>query len=162
MQRFLICRNVFRNARVGTTDRLQGQEAPVVIYSLTTFSPEHAAARNGISLRSGPTQCREVACSGGSDCRWHLCLLEPECRSPRQMQLANALCRYVDPFSTHDRLRCRSDDSCVIRYQETRFGLLLRHLRTKFNEQGFDAAKRSSPFPVRKSAKSAQSAVQSF
>jgi len=23
-------------------------------------------------------------------------LLEPECRSPRQMQLANALCRYVE------------------------------------------------------------------
>jgi hypothetical protein len=76
MQRFLICRNVFRNARVGTTDRLQGQEAPVVIYSLTTFSPEHAAARNGISLQSGPTQCREVGAQavvivGGTSVFWN-------------------------------------------------------------------------------------------
>jgi superfamily I DNA and/or RNA helicase len=29
-------------ARVGTVDRFQGQEAPVVIYSMTTSSPEEA------------------------------------------------------------------------------------------------------------------------
>ncbi|MGB7793565.1 MAG: AAA domain-containing protein, partial [Terrimicrobiaceae bacterium] len=28
-----------RNARVGTVDKFQGQQAPVVIYSLTTSSP---------------------------------------------------------------------------------------------------------------------------
>jgi hypothetical protein len=28
-------------------------------------------------------------------------LLEPECRSPRQMQLANALCRYVELAASH-------------------------------------------------------------
>ncbi|MGA7904004.1 MAG: AAA domain-containing protein, partial [Terrimicrobiaceae bacterium] len=30
------------NARVGTVDKFQGQQAPVVIYSLTTSSPEDA------------------------------------------------------------------------------------------------------------------------
>ena len=31
-----------KNARVGTVDKFQGQEAPVVIYSLTTSTPEDA------------------------------------------------------------------------------------------------------------------------
>jgi uncharacterized protein len=30
------------NARVGTVDKFQGQQAPIVIYSLTTSSPEDA------------------------------------------------------------------------------------------------------------------------
>jgi superfamily I DNA and/or RNA helicase len=30
------------NARIGTVDKFQGQQAPVVIYSLTTSSPEDA------------------------------------------------------------------------------------------------------------------------
>jgi superfamily I DNA and/or RNA helicase len=30
-------------------------------------------------------------------------LLEPECRSPRQIQLANALCRYVEMAKIADR-----------------------------------------------------------
>jgi superfamily I DNA and/or RNA helicase len=29
-------------------------------------------------------------------------LLEPECQTPRQMQLANALCRYAELASTSD------------------------------------------------------------
>jgi superfamily I DNA and/or RNA helicase len=34
--------NRLPNARVGTVDKFQGQQAPVVIYSLTTSSPEDA------------------------------------------------------------------------------------------------------------------------
>ena len=34
--------NRIPNARVGTVDKFQGQQAPVVIYSLTTSSPEDA------------------------------------------------------------------------------------------------------------------------
>ena len=33
-----------QNARVGTVDKFQGQQAPVVIYSLTTSSPEDVRA----------------------------------------------------------------------------------------------------------------------
>jgi hypothetical protein len=48
-----------KGVRAGTVDRFQGQEAPVVIYSI-----------------------------------------EPECKTPRWMQLANALCRYVELAQT--------------------------------------------------------------
>jgi hypothetical protein len=36
---------------IETVDKFQGQEAPVVIYSLTTSSPEDAPRGNGISLQ---------------------------------------------------------------------------------------------------------------
>src|SRR5262249_25078078 len=88
--------NRMRNARVGTVDKFQGQEAPVVIYSLTTSSPEEAP--RGMEflyslnrLNVATSRARALVILVGSPR-----LLEPECRSPRQMQLANALCRYVE------------------------------------------------------------------
>jgi uncharacterized protein len=83
-------------ARIGTVDKFQGQEAPVVIYSLTTSSPEDAP--RGMEflyslnrLNVATSRARGMVIVVGSPL-----LLEPECRSPRQMQLANALCRYVE------------------------------------------------------------------
>ncbi|HWZ43215.1 MAG TPA: TM0106 family RecB-like putative nuclease [Candidatus Saccharimonadales bacterium] len=83
-------------ANIGTVDRFQGQEAPVVIYSLTTSSPEEAP--RGMEflyslnrLNVATSRARALAILLGSPR-----LLEPECRSPRQMQLANALCRYME------------------------------------------------------------------
>ena len=83
-------------ARIGTVDKFQGQEAPVVIYSLTTSSPEDAP--RGMEflyslnrLNVATSRAQGMAIIVGSPL-----LLEPECRSPRQMQLANALCRYVE------------------------------------------------------------------
>src|SRR5262245_43787728 len=88
--------NRMRDARVGTVDKFQGQEAPVVIYSLTTSSPEEAP--RGMEflyslnrLNVATSRARAMVILVGSPR-----LLEPECRSPRQMQLANALCRYVE------------------------------------------------------------------
>ena len=88
--------NRLRNARVGTVDKFQGQQAPVVIYSLTTSSPEEAP--RGMEflyslnrLNVATSRARAMVILVGSPR-----LLEPECRSPRQMQLANALCRYVE------------------------------------------------------------------
>ena len=57
------------NARVGTVDKFQGQQAPVVIYSYDLLA-RGCAARNGISLQSQPAECRNVARSGVGDCRW--------------------------------------------------------------------------------------------
>lgn len=86
--------NRLKNARVGTVDKFQGQEAPVVIYSLTTSSPEDAP--RGMEflyslnrLNVATSRARAIVIVVGSPR-----LLEPECRSPRQMQLANALCRF--------------------------------------------------------------------
>jgi uncharacterized protein len=83
-------------ACVGTVDKFQGQQAPVVIYSLTTSSPEDAPrgmeflySLNRLNVATSRAQAMVIVVGSPR-------LLEPECRSPRQMQLANALCRYVE------------------------------------------------------------------
>jgi predicted RecB family nuclease len=83
-------------ARVGTVDKFQGQQAPVVIYSLTTSSPEDAPrgmeflySLNRLNVATSRAQAMVIVVGSAR-------LLEPECHSPRQMQLANALCRYVE------------------------------------------------------------------
>ncbi len=88
--------NRLRGARVGTVDKFQGQEAPIVIYSMTTSSPEEAP--RGMEflyslnrLNVATSRARAMVIVVGSPL-----LLQPECRTPRQMQLANALCRYVE------------------------------------------------------------------
>ncbi len=85
-----------RGIRVGTVDKFQGQEAPVVIYSLTTSSPEEAP--RGMEflyslnrLNVATSRARSTVILVGSPK-----LFEPDCRTPRQMQLANALCRYLE------------------------------------------------------------------
>jgi superfamily I DNA and/or RNA helicase len=92
--------NRLKNARVGTVDKFQGQEAPVVIYSLTTSSPEDAP--RGMEflyslnrLNVATSRARALVIVVGCPR-----LLEPECRSPRQMQLANALCRFAELAQT--------------------------------------------------------------
>src|SRR4030095_6569760 len=84
------------NALVGTVDKFQGQQAPVVIYSLTTSSPEDAPrgmeflySLNRLNVATSRAQAVVIVVGSPR-------LLEPECRSPWQMQLANALCRYAE------------------------------------------------------------------
>jgi predicted RecB family nuclease len=79
---------------VGTVDKFQGQEAPVVIYSLTTSSPEDAPrgmeflySLNRLNVATSRAKTAVVVVGNPR-------LFEPECRTPRQMQLANALCAY--------------------------------------------------------------------
>lgn len=81
-------------SRVGTVDKFQGQEAPVVIYSMTTSSSEEAPrgmeflySLNRLNVATSRARC---ACILVASPR----LFEPECSTPRQMQLANAFCRY--------------------------------------------------------------------
>jgi predicted RecB family nuclease len=89
--------------RIGTVDKFQGQEAPVVIYSLTTSSPEEAPrgmeflySLNRLNVATSRAMTAVILVGSPR-------LFEPECRTPRQMQLANALCAYremaveVDP-----------------------------------------------------------------
>jgi uncharacterized protein len=79
--------------RIGTVDKFQGQEAPVVIYSLTTSSPEDAPhgmeflfSLNRLNVATSRAMSTVIVVG-------NLSLFEPDCRTPRQMQLANALCR---------------------------------------------------------------------
>jgi predicted RecB family nuclease len=83
-------------AQVGTVDKFQGQEAPVVIYSLTTSSPEDAPrgmeflySLNRLNVATSRAMSNVIVVGNPR-------LFEPECRSTRQMQLANAFCRYLE------------------------------------------------------------------
>ena len=80
--------------RAGTVDKFQGQEAPVVIFSMATSRPEDAPrgmdflySLNRLNVATSRARCLVVITASGF-------LFEPECRTPRQMKLANAVCRY--------------------------------------------------------------------
>jgi predicted RecB family nuclease len=84
------------SAKVGTVDKFQGQQAAVVIYSMTTSTPEDAPRGmeflynlNRFNVATSRARCACIVVGSRH-------LLTPECHTPRQMQLANALCRYVE------------------------------------------------------------------
>lgn len=83
-----------KNVPVGTVDKFQGQEAPIVIYSMGTSRPEDAPrgmeflySLNRFNVATSRARCAAILVGSPR-------LFEPECRTPRQMRLANALCRY--------------------------------------------------------------------
>jgi uncharacterized protein len=92
-----------RGGRVGTVDKFQGQEAPVVIYSLTTSSPEDAPrgmeflySLNRLNVATSRGRAIEIVVGSPR-------LLEPECRNVRQMRLASALCRFAEMARKEER-----------------------------------------------------------
>jgi predicted RecB family nuclease len=91
-----------KGAKVGTVDKFQGQEAPVVIYSLTTSTPEDAPrgmeflySLNRFNVATSRAQTAVIVVGNPR-------LFEPECKSPRQMQLANAFCAYLERAKTKE------------------------------------------------------------
>lgn len=87
-------------ARVGTVDKFQGQQAAVVIYSLTTSAPEDAPRGmeflydlNRFNVATSRARCTCILVGSPK-------LFSPECRTPRQMELANVLCRYAEMSMT--------------------------------------------------------------
>jgi uncharacterized protein len=85
-----------RGVEVGTVDKFQGREAPVVFYSMASSSGEDVPrgldfllSRNRLNVAVSRAQCLAyVACSPR--------LLEVDCRTVEQIRLANALCRFVE------------------------------------------------------------------
>ena len=80
--------------RIGTVDRFQGQEAPVVIYSMTSSSAEDAPRGmeflyNRFRFNVATSRARALCILVGSPE-----LFRPECRTPGQMRMANGFCRY--------------------------------------------------------------------
>ena len=80
--------------RAGTVDRFQGQEAPVVIYSAARSSAEDAPRGMGflydphrLNVATSRARCTCILVASPR-------LLEPDCRTPEQMRLANGLCRF--------------------------------------------------------------------
>jgi predicted RecB family nuclease len=81
---------------VGTVDKFQGQQAPVVFYSMASSSGEDVPrgldflfSRNRLNVAISRAQC--LACLVCSPR-----LLDASCRTVEQMRLANALCRFVE------------------------------------------------------------------
>jgi uncharacterized protein len=83
-------------ARVGTVDKFQGQEAPVVIVSLATSSleaiprgMEFLFSRNRLNV--AVSRAKALTVMVGSPA-----LLAVKCNTVEQLRLANGLCRYVE------------------------------------------------------------------
>ena len=83
-------------ARVGTVDKFQGQEAPIVLYSMATSTADEAP--RGMEflyslhrLNVATSRARCVAAIVASPA-----LLTPGCRTPEQMRLANPFCRFLE------------------------------------------------------------------
>ena len=79
--------------RVGTVDKFQGQDAPVVFFSMTTSSGaeiprnlEFLLSRNRLNVALSRAQCLAVVVAS-------LGLLDIDCRTIEQMRLVNAICR---------------------------------------------------------------------
>ena len=81
---------------VGTVDKFQGQQAPVVIVSMASSTTEDAPRGLGFAFDShrfnvatSRAQCRAVlVCSPA--------LLDADCRTVDQMRLVSAVCRFVE------------------------------------------------------------------
>ena len=81
---------------VGTVDKLQGQEAPVVFFSMATSTGEDVPrnleflfSRNRLNVAISRAQCLAHVVSSPR-------LLEARARTIEQMRLINALCRFVE------------------------------------------------------------------
>jgi len=81
---------------VGTVDKFQGQQAPVVLVSMASSSPDDAPRgigfafdRHRFNVATSRAQCRAVlVCSPR--------LLDADCRTVAQMRLVSAVCRFVE------------------------------------------------------------------
>jgi predicted RecB family nuclease len=83
-------------ARIGTVDKFQGQEAPLSIYSMATSTPEDAPrgmeflySLNRLNVATSRARCLAAVVASPE-------LIRVRARTPRQMRLANALCRFIE------------------------------------------------------------------
>lgn len=81
-------------ARVGTVDKFQGQEAPIVVYSTASSSVQDAPrgmevlfSPNRLNVATSRARCLALIVGSPK-------LFGPDCKSVKQMQLANGFCRF--------------------------------------------------------------------
>ncbi len=89
--------------RVGTVDKFQGQEAPVVFFSMATSSGDDLVraigflfSRNRLNVAVSRAKALAVLVASPK-------LLEIRCRTIEDMRLVNALCRFVELASPAER-----------------------------------------------------------
>lgn len=85
--------------KVGTVDKFQGQEAPIVIFSVCTSSAEEAPrgmdflySGNRLNVAVSRAQCLFIMVASPN-------VFEVDCKSPKQMKLANAYARFREKCS---------------------------------------------------------------
>lgn len=90
-------------AKVGTVDKFQGQEAPVVVYSMASSTAEDAPRGmeflydlRRLNVATSRARCLAILVSSPE-------LVRVFCRTPRQIVLANALCRFREIAETRSR-----------------------------------------------------------
>jgi uncharacterized protein len=89
-------RTLIPEARVGTVDKFQGQEAPISIYSMASSSVEDAPrgmtflySRHRLNVATSRARCVALVVASPG-------LLRVVARSPEEMRLANALARFAE------------------------------------------------------------------
>lgn len=88
----LLKKRLPREARVGTVDKFQGQEAELVIVSMTTSGPddlprniEFLFSKNRLNVAISRAKCQAIVLANPK-------LLGVRCQTPEQMALVNTLC----------------------------------------------------------------------
>lgn len=85
-----------QNVPVGTVDKFQGRQAPIVFFSMATSSGaelprdvEFLFSRNRLNVAISRARCLAIVVASPR-------LLDVDCSSPEQMRLVNGLCRFVE------------------------------------------------------------------
>jgi len=88
------------NVEIGTVDKFQGQESPIILYSVASSSPSDAP--RGMDFLYSPNRLN-VAISRAKVLFIMVAspaIFEAECKSPKEMKLANAFCRFREAANT--------------------------------------------------------------
>jgi uncharacterized protein len=92
LQVHLLNKVIGKEARIGTVDKFQGQEAEVVIFSMATSSEENLPrnmeflfSRNRLNVAISRAKCLSIMVANPA-------LMNITCKNPEQMSLINTLC----------------------------------------------------------------------
>lgn len=92
-------------ARIGTVDKFQGQEAPIVLFSMISSSGEDAPrgmdflfSKNRLNVAVSRAQSLAIIVASPA-------LLTTRCNTAEQMRLINALCQFADLAATQSDRR---------------------------------------------------------
>jgi uncharacterized protein len=82
--------------RIGTVDKFQGKEAPIVIFSMTSSTTQDAP--RGMNFLFSPNRLNVASSRAKSVCILVASptLLEADCHTIDQMRWANGLCRFLE------------------------------------------------------------------
>ena len=101
LQVHLLSKTLGKQARVGTVDKFQGQEAEIVIFSMATSSEEELPrnmeflfSRNRLNVAISRAKCLSIMIANPA-------LMNIACKKPEQMALVNTLCWLKEYAQTH-------------------------------------------------------------